>query len=75
MFNFVLSIPFVKGNIGILAFLYSSDLYKLNAQKCDGVQKKIIRKNVIGSKDNEFVAIVQPITGGRAPAAPPITMF
>ena len=23
----------------------------------------------------EFVAIVQPITGGKAPAAPPITMF
>ena len=38
-------------------------------------QIKIIRKNVSGSKDNEFVAIVHPITGGKAPAAPPITIM
>ena len=25
--------------------------------------------------DNEPVAIVQPMTGGKAPAAPPITIF
>ena len=30
---------------------------------------------VIGSRLKEFVAIVQPITGGRAPEAPPITIF
>ena len=29
----------------------------------------------MGSKDNEFVAIVHPMTGGSAPAAPPITIF
>ena len=44
-------------------------------KKCDGVQKKIIKKNTRGSRDKDPVAIVQPITGGRAPAAPPITMF
>ena len=41
----------------------------------DQNNKKIIRKKVIGSIEREFVAIVQPITGGKAPAAPPITMF
>ena len=35
----------------------------------------MIKKNVIGSNVNELVAIVQPITGGRAPAAPPMTIF
>ena len=38
-------------------------------------QKKIIKNKLIGSKDIELVAIVQPITGGNAPAAPPITIF
>ena len=37
--------------------------------------RKIIKKKVMGSNEREFVAIVQPITGGKAPAAPPITMF
>ena len=41
----------------------------------DGVQKKIIKKKVNGSIDKEPVAIVHPITGGKAPAAPPITIF
>ena len=35
----------------------------------------MIKKNVIGSNVNELVAIVQPITGGSAPDAPPITIF
>ena len=35
----------------------------------------MIKKNVIGSNVKEFVAIVQPMTGGKAPAAPPITIF
>ena len=37
--------------------------------------KNIIKKNVNGSKEREFVAIVHPITGGSAPAAPPMTIF
>ena len=37
--------------------------------------KNIIKKKVSGSNERELVAIVQPITGGNAPAAPPITMF
>ena len=52
-----------------------SALNKLKAQKCDGVQKNIIKKNVIGSMVKSFVAIVHPITGGNAPDAPPITIF
>jgi hypothetical protein len=35
----------------------------------------MIKKNVIGSRLNEFVAIVHPITGGSAPEAPPMTIF
>ena len=35
----------------------------------------MIKKKVIGSKDSELVAIVHPITGGRAHDAPPITIF
>ena len=50
-------------------------MYKLNAQKCEGVQKNIIKKNASGSIESEPVAIVHPITGGNAPAAPPITIF
>ena len=34
------------------------------------------RKIIPDSKyESELVAIVQPITGGNAPAAPPITIF
>ncbi len=51
------------------------DLYKLNAQKCDGVHKKIIKNKIKGSTEILPVAIVHPITGGNAPAAPPITIF
>ena len=36
---------------------------------------KIVKKNTNGSKDKELVAMVHPITGGKAPAAPPITIF
>ena len=36
---------------------------------------KIIRKRNKGSNVIVFVAIVQPIIGGKAPAAPPITIF
>ena len=35
----------------------------------------MIKNKIIGSIDMFPVAIVQPITGGKAPAAPPITIF
>ena len=35
----------------------------------------IIRNSIIGSKDIPFVEIAHPITGGKAPDAPPITIF
>ena len=37
--------------------------------------KKNYKNKVIGSKLIVLVAIVHPITGGNAPAAPPITIF
>ena len=37
--------------------------------------KNIIRKKDNGSRDKEPVAMVHPITGGNAPAAPPTTIF
>ena len=37
--------------------------------------KKIIKNKIIGSIEICPVAIVHPITGGKAPAAPPITIF
>ena len=51
------------------------DLYKLKAQKCDGVQINIIKNIITGSIEILFIATAQPITGGSAPAAPPITIF
>ena len=37
--------------------------------------KNIIKNKIIGSIDKLLLAIAQPITGGNAPAAPPITIF
>lgn len=37
--------------------------------------KNIIKNKTIGSIDKLLFEIVQPITGGNAPAAPPITIF
>ena len=35
----------------------------------------IIKNKIIGSRDISFIAIDHPITGGKAPDAPPITIF
>ena len=40
-----------------------------------GVQRKIMRKSASGSTSICPVAAAHPITGGSAPAAPPMTMF
>ena len=40
-----------------------------------GSKKKLLGKKANGSIDKEPVAMVHPMTGGNAPAAPPITMF
>ena len=40
-----------------------------------GSIRKIIKNKITGSIEILFVAIVHPITGGKAPAAPPITIF
>ena len=45
------------------------------AQKCGGVQAKIINTNNREFGSTEFVTAVQPSNGGAAPARPPITIF
>src|SRR3977135_2076947 len=45
------------------------------AQKCGGVQTKMIRNSSSACGSTWLVTAVQPSTGGAAPAAPPITMF
>ena len=37
--------------------------------------KNIIKNKDIEAREMELVAMVQPITGGREPATPPITIF
>ena len=59
----------------ILALEYSVSLYNASAQKCGGVQMKIKTNKMMGKVLISPVAHAQPITGGKAPAAPPITMF
>tara|TARA_B100000131_G_C17590922_1_gene399151 strand:- start:22 stop:267 length:246 start_codon:yes stop_codon:yes gene_type:complete len=71
----VYSLPLTTGNIGTLAFEYSISLYKESAQKCGGVQTKIIVNNMTGYKVRFPVAQAHPIIGGKAPAAPPITIL
>ena len=46
-----------------------------SAQKCGGVQRKISRNIATDSTAIPPVETAQPIIGGKAPAAPPITMF
>ena len=50
-------------------------LKSASAQKCGGVHRKMIRKRTTLSRLTEPVTAAQPITGGKAPAAPPMTMF
>ena len=46
-----------------------------SAQKCGGVQMKISANISRLSQRDAPVAAAQPIIGGNAPAAPPMTMF
>ena len=55
---------------------YNHQIYtNLKPKNAKESKKKIIKKKANGSIESEPVAIVHPITGGNAPAAPPITMF
>ena len=67
--------PQTTGIMGTLAFEYSVSLYKANAQKCGGVHIKIMRNRKNGKIEISPEAHAQPIIGGKAPAAPPITIF
>ena len=56
----------------------SAKTSSLNPHKIIEEVLKDLKKNMgtlAYSIDNEPVAIVHPITGGKAPAAPPITIF
>ena len=48
---------------------------RAKAQKCGGVHINIIKNKIKDSKPTLPVAQTCPITGGNAPAAPPITIF
>jgi hypothetical protein len=67
--------PCVTGSIGTPAFSYSECASRLRAQKCGGVQKKVMANRIHASSGVLPVTAAQPITGGKAPAPPPITMF
>ena len=61
--------------MGTFALEYSISLYKASAQKWGGVHINIIKNNIIGKKLKLSETDTQPISGGNAPAAPPITIF
>jgi hypothetical protein len=67
--------PLIFGNIGILTNLYSTLVFRANAQKCGGVHKNMIPNKINASIPKEPVEHTYPITGGKAPEAPPITIF
>src|SRR5580704_11448453 len=60
--------------MGTPARAYSSLRLSASAQKWGGVHRKMIRNRTSGSSPISPVAAAQPITGGSAPAAPPITI-
>ena len=55
--------------------LVGAVLYKTNANYKGRKAKTKQKYEIIGSTSIPPVTIDQPITGGRAPAAPPITIF
>src|ERR1700676_3542134 len=67
--------PATTGSIGTFAAEYCLLSSNASAQKCGGVQKKTIAKSTHASGLSEPVAAAQPTRGGKAPAAPPMTMF
>jgi hypothetical protein len=67
--------PCVTGIIGMFTFAYSSLRAIASAQKCGGVQVKMIRNSSSACACTSPVMATQPSTGGAAPAAPPMTMF
>ena len=71
----VVAFPATTGSMGTPARAYSSARLSDSAQKWGGVHRKTIRNKMSGSSPISPVAAAQPITGGRAPAAPPMTMF
>ena len=61
--------------MGMPALAYSSLRAMASAQKCGGVQMKMMRNSSSAFGSMESVTAAQPSTGGAAPAAPPMTMF
>ena len=46
-----------------------------SAQKCGGVQKKMMANSSTGGQASESVTADHPMSTGAAPAAPPMTML
>jgi hypothetical protein len=46
-----------------------------SAQKCGGVQKKMIANKITGGRATVPVTAAQPTSTGKHPAAPPMTML
>ena len=67
--------PATTGSIGTPARAYSPARTSESAQKCGGVQTKMMANRIHGRSAVSPPTAAQPITGGRAPAAPPMTMF
>ena len=63
------------GSIGTPAARYSSAWRIARAQKCGGVQTKMIAKSSTAAHESEPATAAHPTSTGTAPAAPPITMF
>ena len=71
----VYAMPWVTGSMGTSASAYSLCRSIASAQKCGGVQMKMIRNRISACGSTVPVTAAQPSTGGAAPAAPPMTMF
>ena len=55
--------PLTTGSIGIFALEYSTSLYNDNAQKCGGVQKKIVKNNDV--RCPEINPLASQLSGGN----------
>src|SRR5207302_9991088 len=63
------------GSIGTPTSRYWRQSKRASDQKCGGVQKKMTANSATAGRLRDPVTTAQPTSGGKAPAAPPTTMF
>src|SRR5438105_8119542 len=63
------------GSIGTPTSRYWRRSKRASDQKCGGVQKKMTANSATAGRLRDPVTTAQPTSGGKAPAAPPTTMF